>query len=118
MKGVVFLGDREIEIRQLPEPVPGPGEVVIAMKASGLCGSDLRPYRTSKERRCDPTRLKVGGHEPCGIIADVGAGVSSVKVGDRVVSITTRAAGRAKCVVSGIRRCVCSILWEHSGWRP
>jgi len=44
MKGVVFLGDRELEIRELPDPVPGPGQVVIAMKGSGLCGSDLRPY--------------------------------------------------------------------------
>jgi L-iditol 2-dehydrogenase len=85
MKGVIFLGDRELDIRELPDPAPGPGEVVVAMKASGLCGSDLRPYRISKEQKGDPAQLKVGGHEPCGVIAEIGEGVSSVKVGDRVM---------------------------------
>ena len=39
MRGVVFTGDRKVEIRTLPDPHPGPGEVVITMKASGLCGT-------------------------------------------------------------------------------
>ncbi len=85
MRGVVFLGDRELEIRELPYPAPGPGEAVIAMKASGLCGSDLRPYRLSKEEKGDPAQLKVNGHEPCGVIAEVGEGVTTLKVGDRVM---------------------------------
>ena len=45
MKGVVFLGNRKLELRDLPDPTPGPGEVVLAIKASGMCGSDLHPYR-------------------------------------------------------------------------
>ena len=85
MKGVVFLGDRELEFRELPDPKPGPGQVVIAMKGSGLCGSDLRPYRTPKEQKGEPASLKVGGHEPCGVIAEVGEGVANVRVGDRVM---------------------------------
>ena len=85
MKGVVFLGDRELEIRELPEPKPDPGQVVIAMKGSGLCGSDLRPYRTPKEQKGEPASIKVGGHEPCGVIAEVGQGVANVRVGDRVM---------------------------------
>ena len=40
MRGVVFLGDRELETRELPDPEPGHGEEVIPMKASGICGSD------------------------------------------------------------------------------
>ena len=86
MRGVIFLGDREIEIRELPDPKPGPGEVVIDIKASGLCGSDFQGgYRVPKAQRGDPHGLKVGGHEPCGVIAEVGEGVSTVKVGDRVM---------------------------------
>ena len=85
MKGVVFIGDRELEIRELPDPSPGAGEVVIAMKASGLCGSDLTPYRSTKAQRGDPRRLKVGGHEPRGAVVEVGEGVSEVRVGDRVM---------------------------------
>ena len=48
MRGVVFLGERELELREFPDPKPGPGDVVLAMKASGMCGSDLHPYRASR----------------------------------------------------------------------
>jgi 2-desacetyl-2-hydroxyethyl bacteriochlorophyllide A dehydrogenase len=85
MKGVVFVGDRHIEMRELSKPTPGAGEVVMAMKASGLCGSDLRPYRTPRAQRGDPTTLAIAGHEPCGVVAEIGAGVATVQVGDRVM---------------------------------
>ena len=85
MRGVVFIGDSELETRELPDPTAGPGEVVIEMRASGLCGSDLRPYRTPKSERGHRDDLHVGGHEPCGIISEVGDGVTEVKVGDRVM---------------------------------
>ncbi len=45
MKGVVFLGNRELALQDFPDPTPGPGEVVLEIKASGLCGSDLKSYR-------------------------------------------------------------------------
>ena len=51
MKGVVFLGDCELALDAFPDPTPGPGEVVLAMKASGMCGSDLHAYRAPKGRR-------------------------------------------------------------------
>ena len=41
MKGVVFIGDRRLELQDFPDPAPGPGEVVLEIKASGMCGSDL-----------------------------------------------------------------------------
>jgi threonine dehydrogenase-like Zn-dependent dehydrogenase len=85
MKGVVFVGDRQIDIREVPKPTPGPGEVVLAMKASGLCGSDLRPYRLPRAQRGNPSALTVGGHEPCGVVAEVGPEVTTVKVGDRII---------------------------------
>ncbi len=85
MRGVVFIGDSELETRELPEPTAGPGEVIIEMRASGLCGSDLRPYRTPKSERGNRDDLHVGGHEPCGVISEVGDGVTDVKVGDRVM---------------------------------
>ena len=47
MKGVVFLGNRQLEIRNFPDPTPGPGEVVLEIKASGMCGSDLKFYRSA-----------------------------------------------------------------------
>ena len=45
MKGVVFAGDRKLQILDFPDPTPGPGEVVLEIKASGMCGSDLKFYR-------------------------------------------------------------------------
>ncbi len=92
MRGVVFPGERTIEIMQFPDPTPGPGEVVLAMKASGMCGSDLKPYRRPKGGSLS-LGLKaasgpvIAGHEPCGVVAAVGSGVlpAEARVGDRVM---------------------------------
>src|SRR4051794_34623993 len=82
MKGVVFLGERKLELREFPDPTPGPRDVVLEIKASGMCGSDLHVYRASFkpgdttsgfQRGADPV---IAGHEPCGIVAAVGTGVS------------------------------------------
>jgi L-iditol 2-dehydrogenase len=96
MRGVVFTGDRKIEIGTFDEPEAGPGEVVIAVKASGICGSDLKFYRLGMKEALasfgtGPGDLEgdiriIAGHEPCGIVAEVGPGVdSSIAVGDRVM---------------------------------
>ena len=45
MKGVVFLGDRKLDLMDFPDPTPGPDEVVLEIRASGMCGSDLKYYR-------------------------------------------------------------------------
>ena len=45
MKGVVLAGDRKVEILDLPDPSPGPSEVVLEIKSSGMCGSDLKYHR-------------------------------------------------------------------------
>src|SRR5258706_13371430 len=76
MSGVVFLGERRLELREVPVPEPGHGQVLIRMKASSLCGSDLRAiYRTSNWGK-DPEayRSVIGGHEPCGVIELIGPG--------------------------------------------
>lgn len=81
MKGVVFAGDRKLELRIFPDPTPGPGEVVLEIKASGMCGSDLKFYRASAG---GPSSLGLGGtggpviagHEPCGVVVAIGPGVA------------------------------------------
>jgi threonine dehydrogenase-like Zn-dependent dehydrogenase len=81
MRGVLFQGERKLQLAELPEPVPGPNEVVVRMEASGLCGSDLRAYR-------GPARgsaAKVGGHEPAGVVVAAGIGVSKDWVGRSVM---------------------------------
>jgi threonine dehydrogenase-like Zn-dependent dehydrogenase len=86
MRGVVFLGDRTLELRSFPDPTPGVGEVVIAVGASGMCGSDLHYYRAPASP-AGPEGLCIGGHEPAGTVAAVGEGVlpSQAAVGDRVM---------------------------------
>lgn len=83
MKAIYFVGDRKVEVAQTPDPTPGPGEVVLQIKASGMCGSDLHTLRAPPGSR---PRL-IAGHEPCGIVAEVGAGVSAAqaRVGQRVM---------------------------------
>lgn len=93
MRGVVFTGGRELELMAFSDPTPGPDEVVIEMKASGMCGSDLHQYRRPKggpraatgfPQSSDPV---IAGHEPCGVVAAVGPGVNTkeARVGERVM---------------------------------
>jgi len=86
MRGLVFLGDREVELRQFPDPTPGPEDVIVGIQSSGMCGSDFRPYRAPKADG-GPERLPISGHEPCGIVIERGAHVTDaeVRIGDRVM---------------------------------
>ena len=85
MKGVVFLGEGELEVREFPKPVPGPGEVLVQMKASGICGSDLHGLRQPKAQAAQLPKKNPMGHEPCGVIVELGPGVTGVEVGKRVM---------------------------------
>src|SRR5206468_8920637 len=81
MKGVVFLGDRKLELREFPDPTPGPREVILEIKASGMCGSDLHNYRAPANSGGAVTGgLKrehgvIAGHEPVDLVAAVVEGV-------------------------------------------
>jgi len=93
VRGVVFLGDRKVELRSFPDPTPGPGEVVIEMKASGMCGSDLKFYRSppgAAQAALGLGNLRdpfIAGHEPCGVVVARGPGVSEKEAptGQRVM---------------------------------
>lgn len=104
MRGVVFLGDRRAEVRDFPNPEPGPGEVVVRLKVSGLCGSDLHTYRQTAEQRAGQDTIP--GHEPSGVVASVGAGVDTVQVGDPVSVFHYRGCGHCKhCLAGNIQWC-------------
>jgi 2-desacetyl-2-hydroxyethyl bacteriochlorophyllide A dehydrogenase len=92
MRGVVFTGGRELELMQFDDPTPGPHDVVVEMKASGMCGSDLHQYRRPKGGAratgipVNPNPV-IAGHEPCGVVAAVGPAVDAreARVGKRVM---------------------------------
>ncbi|MEZ5850234.1 MAG: zinc-binding dehydrogenase [Hyphomicrobiaceae bacterium] len=93
MKGVVFLGDRKLELRDFPDPTPGPRDVVLEIKASGMCGSDLHNYRAPANPEGAVTGgIKresgvIAGHEPCGVVVALGSSVSDKEahIGQRVM---------------------------------
>ncbi|MCX7201409.1 MAG: zinc-binding dehydrogenase [Burkholderiales bacterium] len=113
MKGMVFKGNRQIELMDFPDPTPGPGEVVLEIKASGMCGSDLKFYRAA-----DATAALglgaisgplIAGHEPCGVVAAVGPGVSpkQARVGQRVMQHHYRGCGACDhCSTGWMQLCV------------
>ena len=113
MRGVVFTGERQLELMDFPDPTPGEGEVVLEMKASGMCGSDLHQYRRPKSQRRRPAGCRaepeptIAGHEPCGIVAAVGPGVPRRKPRSASASwcITTRAARCATTAAPAGRSC-------------
>jgi (R,R)-butanediol dehydrogenase/meso-butanediol dehydrogenase/diacetyl reductase len=100
MKGVVFLGDSEVEVRDFPTPEPGPGQVVIQMKVGGLCGSDLHKYHSSREWAASREGM-ISGHEPAGVVSEVGANVDNVSMGDRVCVYHRTGCGYCVQCVSG-----------------
>src|SRR5215510_2820880 len=132
MRGVVFLGERELELREFPDPRPGPGEVVLAMRASGMCGSDLHPYRASRSGGAAKS-LGLGGaggpviagHEPCGIVLERGPGVleGDAPTGARVMNHHYKGCGHCRhCRAGWAQLCPHGIvvygMTGHGGHAP
>lgn len=91
------------EIRTLPDPTPKQGQVLIKIHASGMCGTDLHVHQGNF-----PVKLPIiAGHEPVGEIIEVGAGVTSLKKGDRVgVSWAQKGCGRCSfCQKEQLKYC-------------
>lgn len=83
MRAIVLKGPRRVEVvDDWPEPRPGAGEVLVAVRCVGLCGSDLSVYEGHRDT---PTLPWVMGHEGGGEILAVGVGVADRRVGQRVV---------------------------------
>src|SRR4051794_21545647 len=113
MKGVVFPGNRKLEIMDFPDPAPGPEEVVLEIKASGMCGSDLKFYRAvggaSALGLGNLSGPVIAGHEPCGVVVAVGAGVSEkqARVGMRTMQHHYRGCGVCEhCSTGWMQLCV------------
>lgn len=77
-RSVVWTGPRHLEIQQRPVAAPGPGEVLVELKATGICGSDCHNWESGSV-----SRQLVLGHESAGVILRVGEGVRR-SVGERV----------------------------------
>ena len=82
MQALVFSESQHVAIEQLPDPIPGPREIVIAVKASGICHTDIEILKGNYGSSAFPL---VPGHEFAGEVVAVGSEVTSIQCGDRVV---------------------------------
>lgn len=86
MQGVRLPGDSTVEHVSVPVPDPGPGQVLLRMRASSICGSDIRAiYREHLGHGAEAYQGVLAGHEPCGEVVALGPGTRRLGVGDRVV---------------------------------
>jgi 2-desacetyl-2-hydroxyethyl bacteriochlorophyllide A dehydrogenase len=86
MTGAFLPGGRTVELREVRVPEPGPGQVLLRMRASTICGSDIRAiYREHLGVGAEAYQGVIAGHEPCGEVVGVGPATQRLAVGDRVV---------------------------------
>lgn len=86
MKAAFLPGNSTVEIRIVPVPKPSHGEVLIAVRASTICGSDIRAiYHERLGKGPEGYQGVIAGHEPCGRIVEAGRGCRHFKVGDRAI---------------------------------
>jgi len=101
------------EVKELPDPRPGPGQVVIRVRATGICGTDLHVHHGLFPLK-PPI---VAGHEATGEIVELGQGVTDLKCGDRVgVFWNQKGCGRCAACQSGLPGgCASAQTWMHCG---
>jgi L-iditol 2-dehydrogenase len=98
MKALLLREYRHLEVLDLPNPAPAPGELLIQVAACGICGSDVHGYDGSSGRRIPPI---VMGHEAAGVVAATAEGVSAFQPGDRVTFDSTVSCGRCPYCLHG-----------------
>lgn len=106
MKQVVVTAPCTYEVQEVPVPVPKSGEVLVRMKAAGVCGSDYHNFLGENPQLIYPRIL---GHENAGIIEAAGTDVTKVKPGDHVVVDLVIACGKCPQCRSG-RRNICQTV--------
>ncbi len=95
MRAAVLTGDHTFEVAEVPDPSPGPGELVLRVTATGICGSDLKAYQAMPAG-------SVLGHEFCGQVAAVGSGAEgSWHEGDPVAAMPLAACGQCRWCLLG-----------------
>lgn len=92
-----FEQSKPFRIEEVELEGPGPGEVLVEVRAAGLCHSDLSQVEGLRKRKCPV----VGGHEAAGIVREVGKGVTSVKPGDHAVMTAVSGCGECRVCRAG-----------------
>src|SRR5215218_7755910 len=112
MKALVWHGKRDVRLDEVPDPkVEEPSDVVIKVTSSGLCGSDLHLYEVLTPFM---TTGDVLGHEPMGVVEEVGSAVTNLAPGDRVVMPFQISCGHCYMCGQGLQtQCETTQVREH-----
>src|SRR5262245_13249032 len=100
MRAIRYAGARQAVCYERADPRPAPNEVLIQLQAAGICGSDLHAYRNPNPGFVDGRRIP--GHEPAGLIAEVGADVRGWSVGERVTMYFRQVCGVCEYCRAGL----------------
>ncbi len=113
MRAWIFYEPGDLRLEDIPVPTPGPGEVLVDVKAAATCGTDLKSYRRGHPTIFTklPDRF---GHEFAGIVSAVGEGVDKFKIGDRVVAANSAPCGACWACQIG-RESLCENLMYLNG---
>jgi threonine dehydrogenase-like Zn-dependent dehydrogenase len=107
-----------VDLRDVPVPVPGSGQVLVRVRASTICGSDLRAiYREHLGHGAEAYQGVVAGHEPCGEVVETGPGCDRVRVGDRVMIYHIAGCGRCDDCLRGYDISCTSPARAAYGWQ-
>ena len=97
MKAAVFLAPAQMELQDVAVPGIGPREVLVRVRAAGICGTDVRIFQGAKKISAP----RILGHEFAGVIEDVGPDCKEWRAGDRVTVQPIIACGRCYCCLRG-----------------
>ena len=108
MRQLYLEAPNDLRLREIDEPVPGTGEVVVKVKGATTCGTDLKTLRRGHPKFPMPTPF---GHEFSGVISSVGNGVDNWKVGDEVMCAPTAPCGECALCRRGLTN-LCTLCMD------
>lgn len=119
MQGAILPGNSTVELRDFEIPTPGHGEVLIRTKATTICGSDIRCIYNEHLGKGPEgyTPGTICGHEPCGVVEEVGPGMRRFKKGDRVIVYHISGCGMCYDCRKGYMISCSSPLRRAYGWQ-
>lgn len=108
MRSIQMVSPRRLELRPMEDPPdPGHGELLVRVRAVGVCGSDLHWYKEGRIGAFPATYPLVLGHEPAGEVAAIGPGVEGFQPGDRVAIEPTLSCGHCEfCLLGRHNNCI------------
>ncbi len=118
MKAAFLPGNSTVELKEVEVPSPGYGQILVRMKSSTICGSDIRAiYREHLGKGPEGYQRKIAGHEPAGQIVKCGPGMRRFKEGDRVAVYHISGCGMCNDCRRGYMISCTSPLRAAYGWQ-